>query len=76
MFHARIQELFSARFQAHWPENSLDNVVFFYYYYFFFSPQLILHFTKRGSNGFITEKTMFFQGFSGGPTFPGGSNFF
>ena len=32
---------------------------------------------QRGSNGFIKEKTILFQGSRGGPTFPrGGSNFF
>ena len=39
---------------------------------FFFCPQLILQFTK-GSNGFITEKTILFQGSRGGvQLFPGG----
>ena len=30
----------------------------------------------RGFNGFITEKTILFQGFRGGPTFSRGSIFF
>ena len=45
----------------------------------FFSPQLILQFTEGGgggSNGFMTEKTILFQGSRGGPTFSRGSNFF
>ena len=41
----------------------------------FFSVQLILQFTK-GSNGFITEKTILFQGSRGGPTFSKGSKIF
>ena len=50
--------------QARRPENSVDKVVFF-------SPQLILQFAE-GSNGFITEKTIYFQGSRGGPTFSRG----
>ena len=41
----------------------------------FFSVQLILQFTK-GSNGFITEKTILFQGSRGGLTFSKGSKIF
>ena len=40
-----------------------------------FSPQLILQFTE-GSNGFITEKTILFQGFRGDPTFSRGVQLF
>ena len=36
----------------------------------FLSPQLSLQFTE-GSNGFITKKTILFQGSRGGPTFSG-----
>ena len=50
--------------QARQPENSLDKVVFF-------CPQLILQFTE-GIQGFITEKTILYQGSRGGPTFSRG----
>ena len=70
--HARIQELFQGGggVQARCPESSLDKVVFL-----FFSPQLILQFTG-GSNGFITEITILFQGSRGGPTFSRGVQLF
>ena len=45
------------------PENSLDNV--FLVLNLFYSLQ-------RGSNGFITEKTILFQGCREGPTFSRG----
>ena len=41
----------------------------------FFSPQLILQFTE-GVQWFITEKTILFQGFKGGPTFTRGVQLF
>ena len=60
--------------QARWPENSLDNL------FFYFSPQLILQFTEGAQwfYGFITEKTVLFQGSRVGPTFSRGgeSSFF
>ena len=64
---------FSGGVQARLPEDSLDNVVcLFLSSTFFYSLQ-------RGSNGFITENTILFQGSSGGTTlyrgfqlFPGG----
>ena len=38
---------------------------------------IIFYSLQRGSNGFITEKTVLFQGSRGGPTpSRGGSNFF
>ena len=59
--------------QSRRPENSLDNVFFFCFLF------LVLNLTyslQRGSNGFITEKIILFQGSGGGPTFSkGGSNF-
>ena len=48
--------------QARWPENSLDNV--------FILVLNLFYSLKRGSNGFITEKTFLFQG--GGPIFSRG----
>ena len=58
--------------QAWRTENSLGNV-FILVLNLFYSLQ-------RGSNGFITEKTLLFQGSRGGPTFSEGgggvSNFF
>ena len=42
---------------------------FFCFVYWLFSPQLILQFTE-GVEGFMTEKTILFQGSRGGPTFP------
>ena len=47
--------------EARQPENSLDNA-FFLVLNLFYSLQ-------RGSNGFITEKTILFQGSRGGQTF-------
>ena len=41
------------------------------FFFCFFSPQLIYS-LQKGSNGFITEKTILFQGSRGGPTFSGG----
>ena len=38
----------------------------------FFNPKLILQFIQRGSNGFITEKTILFQGSRRGLTFSRG----
>ena len=49
--------------QAQRQENSLDNI--FLVLNLFYSVQ-------RGSNGFITKKTILFQGSRGGPTFSGG----
>ena len=54
--------------QSQRPENSPNNVVFFFFFFlclFSFSPQ-------RGSNDFITEKTILFQGSRGSNFFPGG----
>ena len=63
---ARILEALSIvkGVQVRRPENSLDNV--FLVLNLFYSLQ-------RGSNSFITEKTIIFQG--GGPTFTGGPTF-
>ena len=47
--------------------------------FFFFFVLNIFYGLHRGSNGFITEKTILFQGSRGGPTFSRGggvSNFF
>ena len=44
------------------PEISLDK---------FFLVLKLFYSLQRGSNGFITEKTILFQGFRGGQTFPG-----
>ena len=70
--HTRIHDFFRGGgglgVQARRPETSLD--------IFSFSPQFII---QSGYNGFITEKTIFFQGSRGGPTFSsggGGSIFF
>ena len=60
------------------PKNIRKILISKKYFIFIFSPQLILQFTE-GSNDFITEKTILFQGTRGGSTFfrgGGGSNFF
>ena len=74
LLHARIQECFfrGGGVQARWPENSLDNVFFF----FFFLVLNLFNSLQRGSNGFITEKTILFHESRGGPIFSRGSNFF
>ena len=63
--HTRIHDFFRGGgglgVQARRPETSLD--------IFSFSPQFIM---QSGYNGFITEKTIFFQGSRGGPTFSSG----
>ena len=77
--HARIQEYFfrggGAGVQARRPENSRDNVVFFFFFLFCLVPN-VFYSLQRGSNGFIIEKTILFQGiqmganiFQGRPTF-------
>ena len=45
---------------------------------FFFLALNLFYNLQRGSNGFITEKTILFQGSRGGPTFSrgGGSTYF
>ena len=67
--------IFSEGVQAGRPENSLDKVFLFFLFFCcfldFFSTQLIVQFTE-GSNGFITEKTILFQGSRGVQHFPGG----
>ena len=50
--------------QARRSENILNNVFFF----LFFSKSSTYFSLQRGSNGFITEKTILFQGSRGGPT--------
>ena len=50
--------------QAWGPENSLD-----YIFFSFFLVLNLFYILQRGSNGFITEKTILFQGSRGGPTF-------
>ena len=62
--HARIQDFYSGWVQARRPENSLDNVFLLF--------NLFYSLLQRGSNGFITEKTVLFQGSIGVQHFPGG----
>ena len=64
--HARNQEFNSGGgVQVRQPENSLDNVFFF----FFFIVLNLFYSKQRGSNGFITVKTILFKGSRGGPEF-------
>ena len=66
VYMPRIQEYIrrGGGVQAWRPENSLDNV-FIIVLNLFYSLQ-------RGPNGFITEKTLLFQGSNGSPTFSRG----
>ena len=54
-------------------ENSMDPI---FVVVVFLVPNIFYN-LQEGSNGFITEKTLFFQDFRGGPTFSrGGSSLF
>ena len=78
LYLAPIQDFFFRGVQAWRPENSLDNV--------FFIVLILIYSLQRGSNGFITEKSIIFSkdtdgvqnfpgGGGGGPTFfQGGPN--
>ena len=56
--------------QAWWPENRLDK------FFFFFLVLNLFYSLQRGSNGFITEKTILFQGSRGIQHFSGGVSLF
>ena len=65
--HTRIQEfLLGGGIQAQRRENSLENLFMLVYG---FLDLKLFYSLQRGSNGFIAEKTMLFQGIRGGPTF-------
>ena len=49
---------------------------FFWGFFLFILVLNLLYSLQRGSNGFITETTLLFQGFRGGPTFSKGGGGF
>ena len=66
--HARIQFLSGGGGRESRPDG--QKTAWTKFIFAFFSPRLILQLTE-GSNGFITEKTILFQGFRGVQLFPG-----
>ena len=66
LIHARIQDFFSGGGGGGPGPTARKH---FFFLNLFYSLQ-------KGSNGYITEKTIFFQGARGGPTFSRGSNDF
>ena len=58
--HVRIQDFFSEGVQARLSENSLDNVFFFFCFVFSLLVLNLFYSLQRGSNGYITEKTILF----------------
>ena len=55
--------------QARRPENRTTCFFRFFFFFLFFFVLNLFYSLQRGSNGFITEKAILFQGSRGGPTF-------